>query len=249
MYPNIIIGNVSIPSWYSLLFTGVIISTMLATYARPKNFPLNRKEIFFVALLLLLASLLGARGLFLALHWDSIKFKFLYLFSIHGGFAYLGALLFSIATLFSYSIIKKIKFFALIDYGMPYLLLSQAFVRIGCLFAGCCYGKPTAKPFGLIFKTVDGLARHPTQIYEALGLLLTYLIGRFAYKRKAKEAGFTFAITLGLYGLGRFFVEYLRTDSPTIFLNLTLAQLSCLSLVLIALAIITLRECNLAWFE
>ncbi len=46
--------------------------------------------------------------------------------------------------------------------------LSIAVGRLGCFFAGCCYGTPTELPWGVVFPSVDGLARHPTQLYESL---------------------------------------------------------------------------------
>ena len=242
MYPNLIIGNLIIPSWYALLFTGVFVSTILAIYARPAKFPLNRIEILIVSAILVISGLLGARVLFILLHWKTMKFAISGIFSIYGGYAYFGALIFCILVLWAYSVLRRINFLALLDYSMPFLILSQVFVRIGCLLAGCCYGKPTGKSFGFIFKPVDGLLRHPTQAYEALVLLSVYIIGRLIYRKKGRRYGYTFSITLILYGLGRFFVEYLRTDSPMIFLNLTLAQIACLSLVLTALAFYPLKR-------
>lgn len=233
MHPNIIIGNVIIPSWHVLLFAGAIISTALAIYAKPQNFPLSRKEFLFLAILLIISSLFGARLLFVILHPGS-----------RGGFAYFGALVFSILVFSAYSLFRKISFFSLADYCMPFLLLSQVFVRLGCLCAGCCYGKPTARSFGVVFKTVDELSRHPTQAYEALVLVLVYVIGRFIYKAKAGKTGFTFSTTIALYGSGRFFVEFFRVDSPTVFLNLTLAQAACLLLAFIGLAGLTFVRNN-----
>jgi len=235
MYPNIIIGNMVIPSWYTLLFIGIIIPVSLAIYLRPANFPLNRKEILILAVFVVVAALFGARLLFVLLHFGVANFRLSELVSFQGGFAYFGALILSILVLWLYSILKKMNFLSLSDYIIPFLMLSQAFVRIGCLLAGCCYGKPTNGFFGVVFKTGDGLRRHPTQAYEALLLFLIYFIMRFIYKRKTKEAGFTFFITLILYALGRFLIEYLRTDSPVIFLNLTMAQVICLSIALVGL--------------
>jgi phosphatidylglycerol:prolipoprotein diacylglycerol transferase len=214
---------------------GVVISTCLSIYARPADFPLKRTEILTLAILLIISSLFGARVLYLLLNSRTVKFEPQSLFSFQGGFAYFGALAFSILTLFAYSVAKRISFLSLADYCMPFLVLGQAVVRVGCLMAGCCYGKPTSILFGMVFKPVDGLLRHPTQAYEALLLVLIYAAGRFIYEAKRRAAGFTFFITLILYGIGRFFIEYFRTDSQVIFLGLTVAQIACLWLVLIGL--------------
>ena len=71
---------------------------------------------------------------------------------------------------------------------------------------------------------------------------LTYYMSRSVYAKKASDPGFTFSIVLGLYGAGRFLVEALRTDSPTIILNLTLAQLSCLALITLAALVFSFRK-------
>ena len=236
MYPNIVIGSIIIPSWYALLILGAMISTSLAVYLRPPNFPLNRKEITIVAALLVILGLLGARVLHLLLQGSISAFNLRQLFSFRGGYAYFGALVFSVGALLIYSHFKKVNFLLLADYAMPFLMLSQMFVRIGCLAAGCCYGKPTSQPFGLAFKTVDGLARHPTQVYEAVLLFLIYVISRRIYKRRADRRGLTLAATLIMYGLGRFFVEYFRADSRVLVLDLTQAQVSCLLVTIVGMS-------------
>lgn len=229
MYPNIVIGSIIIPSWHTLLILGAIISTSLAVYLKPPNFPLNRKEITLLAALLVILGLLGARVLHLLLQGTVSAFNLSSLFSFRGGYAYFGALVFSVGTLLVYAFFKKVNFLVLADYVMPFLMLSQMFVRIGCLLAGCCHGKPLARPFGLVFKTVDNLPRHPTQVYEAILLFLIYVISRWIYKRRADRRALTLAAALIMYGLGRFLVEYFRADgSASIVLNLTAAQVSCL---------------------
>jgi len=178
--------------------------------------------------------LLGARILFILLHWRNVSFKITDLVSPSGGFAYFGALILSILTMWAYTTLKRKSFLSLLDYAAPFLMLSQVFVRMGCLMAGCCYGRPTDMPFGVIFKAVDNLARHPTQAYEAILLAAIFFAGRAIYKRKKDQAGRTFFSVLLIYGTGRFFVEFFRVDSPAVFLNITLAQAACLTLALLS---------------
>lgn len=233
MCPNIVIGDTLISSWYAMLFIGAVVSVALAIYLRPPDFPLRRKDISIAAALTVIAGLFGARLLYIMLHWNAAEFKVSDLISYRGGFAYFGALVLSILVLWAYTAIKKMRILELLDYSMPFLMLSQVFVRIGCLMAGCCYGKPTVVFWGAAFKAVDGLKRHPTQIYEALLLVIIYLVGRNIYTKKKNLPGYTSLFALALYGAGRFFIEYLRVDSQVVIFNLTLAQITCLAIALI----------------
>jgi phosphatidylglycerol:prolipoprotein diacylglycerol transferase len=182
-----------------------------------------------------LTSLLGARILFIILHPDSYQFTLSNIISTRGGFAYFGALAVSVAALWIYTVMAKKSFLVLMDYIAPFLMLSQVFVRIGCLMAGCCYGKPTGSAFGLTFKSVDTILRHPTQGYEAILLVAIYIVTRIVYLKKRDKIGYTFFLALFLYGIGRFFIEFFRVDSPAVFLNITLAQSTCLILAVISL--------------
>lgn len=215
----------AVPNWFLMVGAGTIIAIVMAVYSVPKGFILKRSDIAFLGIILVGAGLTGARILFNILHGGKMK----------GGFAYFGALVLFLIAIWVYSAVKKVKFLELADYVAPFLMLSQAFVRVGCLMAGCCYGKPTHSCYGVIFKSVDNVIRHPTQAYESILLLTIYIIGRVIYDKKWRRLGDILFISLFLYGSGRFFMEFLRTDSPVIFLNLTLAQVTCLSLSFITL--------------
>lgn len=243
MYPNIIIGRLVLSSWYMALITGAIVSLSLVIYLRPKDFALNRIEISCLSLALIAAGLLGSRLLFMILHSKTIPFRISDIFSYRLGFAYFGALVLSVLTIWGYAALKRKSFLKLLDFYVPFLMLSQAFIRIGCLAGGCCYGRPSGNFPGLIFRTVDRIPRHATQLYESLLLVLIYILGRYLYEKiRAREGSVSF-LSIALYGAGRFFIEGLRTDSPAIFYSFTLAQGACLVLVILAgTAFIRLRK-------
>ena len=76
---------------------------------------------------------------------------------------------------------------------------------------GELYGKPTDLPWAVIFPKVDSLARHPSQVYEALleGVLL-FLILNFTFKKKSYKKGKCAALFLIFYSLLRIFSEFFR---------------------------------------
>lgn len=236
MYPNVEFGSSIVSGWYLWLMLGLIVPMALSVYCKPENFIFSRREIFVLVCLLAAFGLLGAQLLFIALHWNSsfLKTGIWRMIMFRGGFAYFGSLAAMILVLWGYAALRKKSGIAIADYMAPFLMLSQAFVRMGCLYAGCCYGRPTNSIYGFVFKVVDDLPRYPTQAYEALLLLAIYIIARFVYIRKADTRGLTFFMCLLIYGIGRFFIEFLRIDSPQLFFGITLAQATCLSLAAFA---------------
>ena len=233
-----------ISSWAFSLIVGFIITVTLALIKRPKDFPVGRWQMFVAALFMACFGLIGSKLLFILLHWQFFIEKGYTSFRMIGyvsGRAFLGALIFELLAIFAFTKlrIRRKSFLKAGDYAISFIMLHQAFVRIGCFFTGCCYGRPTDLPWGCKFvATSPTVSRHPTQIYSALILVLTFIITRHIYK-KNQPTGITFYSGLCMYGFFRFFVEILRTDSIQVFGAITLAQLAMLSLFAIgALAIL-----------
>lgn len=148
-----------------------------------------------------------------------------------GGLTSYGAIFGGILAILVYAKMKKIDFLLLADaiaYGAP---LGFAIGRIGCLLNGCCYGVVADTPISIVFPSLgDGKPRIPTQIIESLYSLFTFFAVRYADRRFALRGAnlFTFA---GLYGLFRFFNEFLRVN-PKAFLGLSGSQVSSILLVI-----------------
>lgn len=110
---------------------------------------------------------------------------------------------------------KKISFADYVDLMVPSVALAQGFGRIGCFLAGCCYGRVTEGPFGIVFTNSgfapNGVRLLPTQLIMAAGnfVLAGILIW---YARKSRVRGRVASLYLILYSIGRFFVEFLRND-------------------------------------
>ena len=93
------------------------------------------------------------------------------------------------------------------------ITIGHAFGRIGCFFAGCCYGKPTDSIFGVQFPGAyfERLGKvHPTQLYEAAFLFV--LFGVLSWLLLKKKFQYTMTVYLAAYGVFRFLIEYLRYD-------------------------------------
>jgi phosphatidylglycerol---prolipoprotein diacylglyceryl transferase len=112
------------------------------------------------------------------------------------------------------------------NYLVPSLCLGIAVGRIGCLLTGCCYGVATRLPWGVDFG--DGIARHPTQLYEAL-----FMLGFFAFAQITKDRfapGDLFKAFMVVYFAWRFLVEFIRVN-PSAAFGLTYYQIVALAVV------------------
>lgn len=111
----------------------------------------------------------------------------------------------------------------------PAIAAGVAVGRLGCFLRGCCHGNPTQLPWGIDFG--DGIARHPTQLYEALFMTLMF-VAITAAKRHAKHPAVLLWLLLTLYFAFRFFNEMFRADVERLWL-LTFFQWLSLVMMLV----------------
>jgi len=155
----------------------------------------------------------------------------------NGGFSVLGAVL---AILFGLPLylraheIPVLPFFDLIAIHAP---LLQSISRLGCFFAGCCYGRPTVLSWGVLYRGADtfapyGVCLHPTQIYSSLILLLIFCVMYFFAQYRLKKPGQLTALYLLLISGERFLVDFWRDDqeylSSSALQQLSINQWICL---------------------
>ena len=131
------------------------------------------------------------------------------------GFVVYGGIIGGAITIYAFCRIKKIDMLAYLDLMIPSVALAQAFGRVGCFLAGCCYGRETDSILGVIFTNSDfapnGVKLLPTQLFMAAGDLVIMAVLLW-YARKRPMRGKTSALYLMLYSIGRFVVEFFRND-------------------------------------
>ena len=107
----------------------------------------------------------------------------------------------------------NMKYFDLV---MPSIAIAQGFGRVGCMFAGCCYGRETDSWFHVIYETSqfapNGVALIPTQMIMALLNFAHFFLLVILAKKVVKADGQVAGFYLVFYSIGRFFLEYLRND-------------------------------------
>ena len=108
----------------------------------------------------------------------------------------------------------KLDFVKLSDYFAVALPIGHAIGRLGCLAAGCCYGRHTGLPWGVAL--AGDPSRHPTQVYEALANAgIAFVVARVGLARTRDgrwKPGSAFLLYVILYATARFLVEILRDD-------------------------------------
>lgn len=175
-------------------------------------------------LLVVIVGLMGSRLFYVLFYeWDYFAANPLQVFNpYHQGMVFQGALVLGILAAVWFVRRHRMSFWNLADVMAPFIALGYAIVRVGCFLAGCCWGKPTAEPWGVIFPGLGEVARHPTQLYSSLlGLLLFgYLLWLFP---RRTFSGQVFLNYLIIYSLGRIFIENFR-DNPLFLGPFTLAQ-------------------------
>ncbi|HBF37807.1 MAG TPA: prolipoprotein diacylglyceryl transferase [Firmicutes bacterium] len=160
-----------------------------------------------------------------------------------GGLAFHGGLIGGFLAGFSYTSYKRISTWKLADIVTPYIALGYSIVRIGCLLNGCCYGKVSTVPWALRCAAQDGALRHPTQLYSMIGSFILFLILR-RFRNHKQFDGFLFLLYVGLYSIMRFIVEIYR-ESPMVAPWLSLAQLVCIIMGILAFGLIGFIEWRL----
>lgn len=164
-----------------------------------------------------------------------------------GGLAIYGGILMAILVLLIFCKVKKISFLAFADVGSFGMLIGQLVGRWGNFVNVEAYGGPTNLPWRMgIYSIVDGtyqyLEVHPTFLYESLWNLLGFLLLAFVVARRRKFDGQIFLSYMAWYGLGRAWIEGLRTDSLYFFsTGLRVSQVLALVFFVVAAVILVIQ--------
>lgn len=231
------IGNFTIHSYGLLIAVGVILAAILAMKRAGKK-DLDSEATLNMVIICVVFGFMGAKILYVFENFRAFLEDPL---SVVGssGFVVYGGIALGVVAIILYCRIKNYRFFRYFDLLMPSVALGQAFGRLGCFCAGCCYGKETDAFWGVVFPEGSfapaGVPLIPTQLISSAGDFLIMII-LLLFSRKAKKVGDVGALYLLLYGIGRFLVEFLRQNEQGGIGMFTTAQI--MSMVFVAASVI-----------
>ena len=172
----------------------------------------------------LIGGVVGAKILYLLVNIKEFVSEFHFLFSdigifltkyLSGGFVYFGGMIGFFVSIYLYAKIVDIPFDAMISPAVPALAIFHAFGRVGCFCAGCCYGKPTESIWGIINHSSEiapnEVALIPVQLLESAAEIILFIL-LTALQKKQMSGEKILNIYFLLYGLTRFFLEFMRGD-------------------------------------
>jgi len=244
MMPFITVFGRHLPIYGIFFYIGIITAALTAILiCSHKNVP--KYEIAYSAVYTMIGAILGAKLLFIVVSLRQITEENIPLEAvIKGGFVFYGGVLGGALGLMVYAKQFHMDLLPFCEIYSTVLPLGHAFGRIGCFFAGCCYGIPYTGVFAHTYnvsvgQTPVGVPLFPVQLLEACGLLLIFIVLLTVYLKTKEQCGITMLIYFLAYPLLRFFVEFLRGDSERgSFWGLSVSQWISLSATVTALLLL-----------
>jgi phosphatidylglycerol:prolipoprotein diacylglycerol transferase len=246
MFPVLFqLGPITIYSYGVLVATGVLLAIWYASRQAPRA-GLNPQKVWNLGIYIVFSAMIVAKVWLILSGWDYYVANPGEIFSIatlQSGGTFYGGFLGGVLAIFLYTHFEKMPVLPALDTCAVAVPLGHSIGRLGCFAAGCCYGKPTALPWGVTFTnpiasriagTPLGIPLHPTQLYEAAAEFLNFLFLAWLSKRQ-RFTGQMIGTYLVLYGIERGTIEFVRGDPGRTLLfhdSVSLMQLFSVGLIL-----------------
>ncbi len=203
--------------WYGLLIASAVLIGVNLSMRLARARQVDPETIADLAIWLVLGAIPSARLYYVAFQWPTYAPHPVQIFKIwEGGIAIYGAIIGGTLAAIVFAKIKQIPFWQLADICAPSVALGQAIGRWGNFFNSEAYGSRTDLPWGVYIPKEAGYF-HPTFLYESLWNLMVFALLMWLFVNDARhhrlKTGSIFLVYLIAYGVGRLWIEELRTDS------------------------------------
>jgi phosphatidylglycerol---prolipoprotein diacylglyceryl transferase len=242
------LGPISVYT-YGVLLAAAYLAGLQLALVRARARGLDASRVMDLGIYVIIAALVGAKLLLLVVDFEYFSQHPGELFSLfRSGGVFYGGLILAVAVAFWHMRRHRLPLWTTSDVFAPGIALGHVIGRLGCFFAGCCYGRPTDIAWAVTFTsplaaanvgTPLGVALHPVQLYEAgaelviLGLLLWF-------ERKGRPfPGRTFWGYVLVYAVSRYVLEFYRGDPRGEVLSL-MSTSQFISVLLVPVAIVML---------
>jgi phosphatidylglycerol---prolipoprotein diacylglyceryl transferase len=219
MYPKLFeIGSFTVYSYGFCIMLGVILAYFIISKMAKKELGIGSDLISEMLLYVIIACIIGGK-VFLYLadipHYWANPSEMLSDFG--SGFVFYGSFIFAIPTLIWFYWKNKLPVLKMLDITAIGGTVVHGMGKIGCFMSGCCHGKICNTGFGVVFSHPDTNAEpvnmplYPVQLIDAVMLFGIFIL-LFSLKNKKSFDGQLLLLYAILYGIGRFFTEFLRGD-------------------------------------
>jgi phosphatidylglycerol:prolipoprotein diacylglycerol transferase len=232
---------------YGILLGAAYLAGLQFARARARTRGLDPDRILDLGIWIIVSALVGAKAMLVAVDFRSYRSAADFLSIVRSAGVFYGGLVAAVLVAFWYLWRHRMPVWSVTDTFAPAIALGHAVGRMGCLLAGCCYGRPTSVAWAITFHneyaaqnvgTPLGIPLHPTQLYDA-GAELAILVILLAFERRGRPfAGRTFWAYLLLYGVSRFVIEFYRGDPRGMIGTLSTSQF--VSVLLVPLSVVML---------
>lgn len=242
------VGGLTIYSYGVLLAAAYLLGLQFAL-VRARQRGLNSQRVMDLGIWIIISALIGAKLLLLIVNFRQFTANPADLLNLaRSGGVFYGGLIAAVVVALLYMRRHSLPLWTTTDVFAPGIALGHIVGRLGCLLAGCCFGKPADVSWAITFTdpaamanagTPLGVPLHPTQLYDA-GAELLILAFLLAFERRGRPfPGRTFWSYMLLYGVSRFIVEIYRGDDRGVLFD-ALSTSQFVSLLLVPLSIVML---------
>lgn len=245
MSPVIDLGFISIHLYSIMILLAIIIGGRLAMI-EGKKWNIPKDFMFNLIFWTILIGIIGARIYYVLFNLDYYSQNILEIFMIwHGGLAIHGGIIAGVITIIIYCHKYKANTFRILDILVVGLIIAQAIGRWGNFFNGEAHGPETTLAylqslhlpnFIINGMFIDGTYYIPTFFFESIWCIIGFVVLLFFRRRGSTKIGQTTALYLVWYGIGRFFIESMRTDSLMLE-SFKMAQIISILMILIGVII------------